>query len=199
MRLNDPLVTSFDYNEVKYNIDLAFDTILDVFEVLTDKDLLDYEKAETCLALLIDDELAVDPEDDSYTRYVIDLWNYIFDEFIHTEQKQVIEYDLLGNPLEVEEEEEEQEKLMDLEQDSEFIFSSFLQAYGLNLHEAQGKLQWREFQALLNGLPSDTILKRIIEIRAYEPSSHDTAEYKMQMEKLQKRFALHDVEEEEED
>ncbi|GAF14927.1 phage protein [Bacillus sp. JCM 19046] len=189
MKLNDPLVKSFDYDEVKYSIDLAFDNVLDVFDVLSDKELRDHERAEICLELLMDQEFD--------RNNVIDLWNYVFDQFIHTKQKQLIEYDRLGNALVVEEE-EEHEKLMDLDQDAEFIFSSFIQAYGINLHEVQGKLHWHEFKALLNGLPNNTIMKRIIEIRAYEPSKHDSSEYKQSMEKMKRRFAL-DVEREEEE
>lgn len=189
LKLNDPLVKSFDYDEVKYSIDLAFDNVLDVFDVLSDKELRDHERAEICLELLMDQEFD--------RNNVIDLWNYVFDQFIHTKQKQLIEYDRLGNALVVEEE-EEHEKLMDLDQDAEFIFSSFIQAYGINLHEVQGKLHWHEFKALLNGLPNNTIMKRIIEIRAYEPSKHDSSEYKQSMEKMKRRFAL-DVEREEEE
>ncbi len=186
--MNDPLVTSFKFKNNEYKIDLTFDNVLDVFDVLGDIELRDYERAELCLELLIGEEF--DRSD------VIDLWNYIFDQYIHTEAKQVVEYDLKGNALIIEDE-EEQERLMDLEQDSEFIFSSFQQAYGINLFKEQGKLHWREFQALLNGLPNDTIMKRIIEIRAWEPSKHDSSEQKQNMEKLKRRFALQDVEGEE--
>jgi hypothetical protein len=180
MRLNDPLTTSFKYNGKEYAIDLAFDNVLDVFDVLGDKTLREHEKAEICLLLLIGDTF---DKDDT-----IELWNYIYENLIKIEHKKVIEYDLKGNPLPVVEEEEE--RLIDLEQDAEYIFASFKQAYGMNLLEQQGKLHWHEFQALLNGLPSDTIMKRIIEIRAWKPSKGDSSKYKQMMRDLQKRFAL---------
>ncbi|MGN7311453.1 Gp15 family bacteriophage protein [Alkalicoccobacillus gibsonii] len=198
MKLNDPLVRSFNYEDFQYDIDLAFDNILDVFDVLSDKELRDFEKADISISLLVGKVLKLSPEEDGYRNYVIDLWNYIFDQFIHTETRKIIEYDRKGDPIRVLED-EETEKLLDLEQDSEFIFASFKQAYGMNLYEEQGKLQWREFQSLLNGLPSDTIMKRIIEIRAWKPSKHDSPDYKQSMEKMKRRFALHDVEGEEEE
>lgn|SRR5699024_5390 len=185
MRLNNRLTTSFLFDDIEYSIDLAFDNVLDVFDVLEDKTLRDYERAEICLALLIGDYELEDP---------IALWNYIYEEFIYKEEKPPIEYDLQGNPM-PQYEEDEQEALYDLEQDAEYIYASFRQAYGMNLYEQQGKLHWNEFRALLNGLPSETILQRIIQIRAWEPSKHDSAEYKESMKKLQKAYALHKSEE----
>ena len=46
MRLNDSLTTEFEYNDKAYKIDLAFDNVLDVFDVLSDDDLRGHEKAE---------------------------------------------------------------------------------------------------------------------------------------------------------
>lgn len=187
MRLNAPLVTSFLYEDKEYAIDLAFDNVLDVFDYLEDKTLREHEKAEICLALLLDEPVKGEE--------AINLWNYIYEQFIYIKVERPIEYDLKGNPLPVLEHEENQQ-FMDLEQDAEYIFASFKQAYGMNLYQEQGKLHWHEFQALLNGLPSDTIMKRIIEIRAWKPSKGDSAEFRKNMEDLQRRFALKDSGEE---
>ncbi|WP_138090827.1 Gp15 family bacteriophage protein [Halalkalibacterium halodurans] len=179
MRLNDPLVTSFEFEGKEYSIDLAFDNVLDVFDVLKDPNLRDYEKADTALALLLCD----------YEKEkVYELWQYVYEAFIHIENKQPIEYDRKGNPMPAVE--EDQEKLIDLEQDAKYIFASFKQAYDINLFDEQGRLHWQEFQALLHGLPDDTILKRIINIRSWKPSKGDSAEYKESMRKLQKIYAL---------
>lgn len=181
MRLNDPLATSFKFEGKEYSIDLSFDTVLDVFDVLNDSDLRDDEKAEICLALLLEDQTF-----DKTT--VIELWNHVYEKFIHIENEQLIEYDLKGNPLPIQQ--DEKEKLINLEQDAEYIYASFKHAYGMNLFEEQGQLQWREFQALLHGLPSDTIMKRIIHIRSWKPQKGDSADYKESMRKLQKIYAL---------
>lgn len=181
MRLNDPLVTSFSFESEEYSIDLAFDNVLDVFDVLDDVALRDHERAEICLSLLLGDV----PNDKSLT---IQLWNYVYESFIHIESKQPIEYDRQGNPMPVKE--DSKKKFIDLEKDAEYIFASFQQAYQMNLFKEQGKLHWREFQSLLTGLPSDTIMQRIIQIRMWQPSKGESSEYKQSMRDLQKVYAL---------
>ncbi|WP_105101300.1 Gp15 family bacteriophage protein [Microbulbifer pacificus] len=188
MRLNDPLITSFSYNDQEYGVDLSFDTVLNAFDVLEDKRLLDHEKAEICLELLLDETFQ--------GNEAIELWNYVFKEFIEIEQKKPIERDLEGNIMPSRDEDEGNEKrFIDLEKDAEHIYSSFRQAYGINLFEQQGKLHWKEFQSLLNGLPSDTIIQRIIQIRMWEPSKGESTEYKEEMKKLQRIHAIDDLEE----
>lgn len=183
MRLNDPLVTEFEYNGITYPIELAYDNVLDVFDVLEDKDLRDYERAEICLGLLIDQPLE-SPK--------IDLWNHIYQEFIHVETKRPVDYDLKGNPLP----EKESKNTIDFDKDAEFIYASFLQAYNINLFKAHGELHWKEFKALLNGLPKDTIMQRIIQIRLWEPTKGEDSDYQSNMRELQKVYALDNDDEE---
>ncbi|MEA1855585.1 Gp15 family bacteriophage protein [Cytobacillus sp. OWB-43] len=178
MRLNDPLITEFTFKGETYSIDLSFDNVLDVFDVLYDEVLNPLEKAETALNLLI----GCVPDSD-----VIDMWNLIYQEFIKIENETSIEYDLQGNPMPVQ---QEHEQLIDLSIDAEFIYASFQQAYGVNLYKEQGKLHWHEFQSLLNGLPDETIMKRIIQIRAWKPKNTDSPDYKADMEKLQRKYSL---------
>lgn len=192
MRLNRSLVTSFNYDGKTYDIDLAFDTVLTVFDVLDDERLMDLEKAQICLNLLLKDQ----GYDQSKT---IDLWNYIYESFIHVEAEKSVEYDLEGNPMPVQDDDGSDVKALDLEEDAEYIYASFRQAYGINLYEERGKMHWNEFQALLNGLPEDTIMQKIISIRLWKPSKHDDSEYKKSMRKLQKKYALKDEEFEEVD
>lgn len=188
LRLNDPLVTSFSYNDKTYAIDLAFDNVLDVFDVLEDKSLRDYEKAEICLVLLLNEQFKGEE--------AINLWNYIYEHLIKIESKQPIEYDLKGNPLPVLEDEEEM-NVISLDRDAEYIYASFKQAYNMNLYEQQGKLHWHEFKALLSGLPSNTMMQRVINIRMWKPSKGDSEEYKQSMRKLQRIYALDDEQPEE--
>ena len=136
MRLNDPLVTSFMYKDKKYDIDLSFDNVLDVFDVMRNKDLRDYEKAEIGLTLLIGEDFE--------PSVMIELWNYVFGEFIQFNVERTVEYDIKGNPMPVVEDDDEE--YLDLEQDAEYIFASFRQAYGINLYDEQGKMTWAEFK-----------------------------------------------------
>ncbi|MCT1904120.1 bacteriophage Gp15 family protein [Oceanobacillus sojae] len=187
MRLKDPLVTSFTFNDTEYELDMAFDNILDIFEKLEDTSLRDYEKADVCLMYMLDEqEYPIDPYEQ------IELWNYIYQNFIIFKEKEVVMYDLKGNPMPnpYEDDDGDNKRYIDLEQDAEFIYASFLHAYNINLYEQQGKMHWHEFKALLNGLPSNTIMQRIIQIRAWEPSDHDDSKYKEEMRKLQMKHAI---------
>ena len=51
-------------------------------------------------------------------------------------------------------------------------------------------MSWEEFQALLESLPDDTILAKIIQIRTWKPQKGESAKEKSRMEKLQKKYAL---------
>ncbi|WP_438310795.1 Gp15 family bacteriophage protein [Sporosarcina sp. FA9] len=183
MRLNDPLVTSFVFDDIEYQIDLSFDNVLDVFDVFDDEDLRTYESAAICLALLLGDDIAP----------TLDLWNHVYFEFIQVDNEQSIEYDRKGNPMPVQ---KESKKSIDFNKDAEYIYASFRQAYNINLHREQGKMHWHEFKALLSGLPSDTVMQRIVQIRLWEPSKGEAAEYKQAMRDLQKIYALEEIEEE---
>lgn len=184
MRLNNPLVTSFVFNDTEYAIDLAYDTVLDVIDVINHKHLRMREKAEICLALLLEEDYTVGNE--------IELWNYIYEEFIHIKSNELVVCDRKGNPMPTQKDDDDK-RLVDLDVDAERIYASFQQAYGIDLFDVQQNFHWFKFKALLNGLPSGTILSRIIQIRAYKPSKHDSAEYKQEMKKLQDLHRLEEV------
>lgn len=186
MRLNDPLVSSFSFDGQEYEIDLTFDNVLDVLDVFADPDLRDYEKVGICLELLLGEQ--------DYEFSLI-LWNHIYETYIHAESKQPIEYDRKGNLMPPRK--RSGKRTIDFEKDAEHIYASFLQAYNINLFREQGKLHWHEFQSLLHGLPDDTIMQRIIQVRTWEPSKGDSAERKKAMQDLQKIYELDDDDEEE--
>lgn len=189
MRLNDTLVTSFDYKGEEYEIDLSFDVVLDVFDILDMPELRSYEKAETCLLLLLNKRFE--------GLEAVELWNYVFENFIEFKVKKAVEYDLQGNPMPPRKD-DDNEKFIDLNLDAEYIYTSFRQAYQMDLYEEQGRLHWHKFKALLNGLPSDTIMQRIIQIRSWKPSKGESNEYKQSMKELQRIYALPDDDEGEE-
>jgi hypothetical protein len=186
MRLNDPLVTSFIYNGKEYAINFAFDVVLDAFDWLDRKDLRDHEKAEICLELLLGESLQ--------GLEAVELWNYIYEEFIEMKQEKRIEYDLQGNPMPTKKD-DDNKRLIDFEKDAAHIYASFRQAYGINLFDEHGKMHWHEFRALFQGLPADTSMKWIMRIRAWEPSKGESNEHKQNMRELQKIHALDDPEE----
>mgnify|MGYP001194404169 CR=1 FL=1 len=181
MRLNDPLTTSIFFEEKEYPIDLSFDNVLDVLEVLRRKDILMTNKVEIIIYLLIgENELNLDQS--------IRLWDIVRKNHIEIGMEKPKKYDIKGN-LVPEVEEEKSEKVIDLVADAKYIYASFRQI-GINLFHEQGKMQWEEFQALLEALPDDTIMQRIIQIRLWKPTKGESSQYKEQMCKAQNRYRL---------
>lgn len=51
-----------------------------------------------------------------------------------------------------------------------------------------------EFQALLNALPDDSIMSKIIQIRTWQPKGGESQDYLDEMNKLQKKYSLNQEE-----
>lgn len=189
MKLNDPLVESFEFRGEIYPIDLSFNKVLDVFDVIDDDFLNEAEKCFLCLDILLD-------RTDLPFTYAVDLWVYIKTNFIDAERPEKPQLDIKGNPMPVVKEKEDNKKVIDLSLDAEFIYASFRQAYQINLLKEQNKLSWIEFKALLNALPEDTIMQRIIAIRQWEDDGEGSKKYRDNMRKLKAKYSLDEREEE---
>ncbi len=187
MRLNDPLVTSIEFDGIELPIDLTFDNVLDVFDILEDSDLFPEEKVNMCLELLISDfeKIFQGPSEQQFL-----LFNHILENYISVGDSDGFETDRLGNPMP---NAVKEKKTISLVYDAKYIYASFRQI-GINLFEEQGRMMWEEFHALLESLPDDTILARIIQIRTWEPSKGESAKEKERMRKLQQKYALPDSE-----
>lgn len=181
MRLNDSLITDFNFNNSNYPIDLSFDNVLDVFDVLNDNDLNEDDKLDIALTLLINEEVTTLHFDEK-----IELWRFILDNYISINDEYSKRYDLYGNELPP----VKQTQTIDLEKDAKFIYASFLQAYNINLFKEHRKMHWAEFSALLSALPENTIMQQIIHIRQWKPKKHDSSEYKSAMRELQRKYTL---------
>lgn len=187
MRLNDPLTTEIEFKGVMYPLDLSFDNVLDVLDVIGDKSLMVWEKLELALDLLVGDtNLRFDEQ--------AELWELILTNHIQLGKQQKTVYDLDGNPMPIATS-KNNEKNIDLAQDAKYIYASFRQI-GINLFQEQGKLSWEEFQALLESLPDDAILSRIVQIREWRPSKGDSKEEKERMKLLQAKYSLENESEE---
>ncbi len=65
-------------------------------------------------------------------------------------------------------------KLVDYIEDGEYIYASFIQAYGIDLLKAD--MHWHQFQALFRGLPDDCKIKEIMSYRGYEKNDKSQEE-----------------------
>ncbi|OFI48815.1 hypothetical protein BG261_05345 [Floricoccus tropicus] len=183
MKLNDLLVNSIVFDGILYDLDLSFNNVLDVLEILNNKSLLKELKLSMIVKLLIgSNEL-------EYGDKLL-LWKEIFEKYINKSSKEPVELDLDGNPMPIKDSEQlKSEKPIDLTEDASYIYASFRQI-GINLFDEQGKMHWEEFQAILEALPDDTIIQKIIKIRLWKPRKGETSEYKAQMRELQKKYRL---------
>lgn len=86
-------------------------------------------------------------------------------------------------------------RVLDYIIDSDYIYSAFLQQYGIDLIDIE-ELHWHKFKALLNGLSDATKLSEIMGYRCYE-ESHAKNEKEL-YQKLKSAWELPQIETEEE-
>lgn len=182
LRLTETFEDVFEYDGEEYQVDMAFDNILIVFEVLKDGELTDAQKVETALYRLIEEDPDIPIQEKS------ELLESIIDHFLIDEKAEdMVPRDIMGNPMPV----QKKEASYSFTYDAEYIYSSFMQAYGIDLFEQQGKLHWKKFAALLQGLPDNTMLMRIIDIRQRElPTGKGTEKERAQLLKLKQQYKL---------
>lgn len=199
-KLTDKLVI----DDKEYALDLSFDTVLKMFEMMRDDDIPEYIKPHFAIRMLISKSLAGNTREEKAESFNNDFENYsieemskvfksVFEEHISLSdvKDNHVEYDLAGNPMKTTASSGKQEQApYDIRFDGDYIYSSFLQAYGIDLFDMQGVLHWRKFNALLSGLPEGTKLMEVIKIRKWKPQKGDTSEYKEEMRRLQKDYAL---------
>lgn len=199
-KLTDKLVI----DDKEYVLDLSFDNVLKMFEMMRDDDIPEYIKPHFAIRMLISKSLAGNTREEKAESFNKDFENYsieemskvfksVFEEHISLSdvEDNHVEYDLAGNPMKTTASDDTKQRApYDIRYDGDYIYSSFLQAYGIDLFDVQGELHWRKFNALLSGLPEGTKLMEVIKIRKWKPQKGDSAEYKEEMRRLQKDYAL---------
>lgn len=192
-KLTDKLVI----DDEEFPLNLSFDNVLRLFEMWRDEDVPEFVKPHFGIRILTGE-----PLEDFTVEEMSEVFNEVFEEHISlsTVEDNLVEYDLAGNPMKTTASDDTKQRApYDIRYDGDYIYSSFLQAYGIDLFDVQGKLHWRKFNALLSGLPEGTKLMEVIKIRKWKPQKGDSAEYKEEMRRLQKDYALpYEVIEEEE-
>lgn len=192
-KLTDKLVI----DDKEYALNLSFDNILRLFEMWRDEDVPEFVKPHFGIRILTGETL-----EDFTVEEMSEVFNEVFEEHISlsTVEDNHVEYDLAGNPMKTTASNSGQEKApYDIRYDGDYIYASFLQAYGIDLFDVQGELHWKKFNALLSGLPEGTKFMEVVKIRKWKPQKGDSAEYKEEMRRLQKDYALpNDIVEDEE-
>lgn len=183
-KLTDKLVI----DDEEFPLNLSFDNVLRLFEMWRDEDVPEFVKPHFGIRILTGETL-----EDFTVEEMSEVFNEVFEEHISlsTVEDNHVEYDLAGNPMKTTASNGKQEQApYDIRFDGDYIYASFLQAYGIDLFDVQGKLHWKKFNALLSGLPEGTKFMEVIKIRKWKAQKGDSAEYKEEMRRLQKDYAL---------
>lgn len=183
-KLTDKLVI----DDKEFPLNLSFDNVLRLFEMWRDEDVPEFVKPHFGIRILTGETL-----EEFTVEEMSEVFNEVFEEHISlsTVEDNHVEYDLAGNPMKTTASNSKQEQApYDIRYDGDYIYASFLQAYGIDLFDVQGELHWKKFNALLSGLPEGTKFMEVIKIRKWKPQKGDSAEYKEEMRRLQKDYAL---------
>lgn len=147
-------------------LNLSFNRVLGVLDILDDERFDDQSKVDFCLSLLCKKKRhPKDPE----------LLTAIF-KLLEPERKK----------------KSKGEKVFDYTQDRGLIVAAFWQAYRIDLNAEHDRLHWFTFLDLLQGLPSDTRLSEVISIRTRpmpKPTKHN-AEERAQLARLKAEYRL---------
>ncbi|MET3504939.1 bacteriophage Gp15 family protein [Halalkalibacter oceani] len=182
-----PIDNTVKINGEEFTIDLAFDNVLRLFELIANDEIDDLTKIETGLEMLIGVNLECDPEKKR------DILMSLFEKCISKGSENSQAVDIKGNPMPTESGKGNKE-VYSLIEDAEYIYASFLQDYGIDLIEEQGKLHWYKFRALLVGLRADTKFKEVVNIRMMElPTGKGTGKQREQIKKAKKQYALQGI------
>ena len=132
----------------KFVINPAYDTVIEVQKLYKEDTLTEFEKIDQALKMLVRNK-----------------WNL---RLLNPEEKQKLLSVITKRYVEVEKRPQIKKSpfsVLDFEKDGDYIYASFMQAYKIDLIEEQGRLPWKKFLYLFNGLPADTKIKQIMRIR----------------------------------
>lgn len=183
LNLAYPIIDNVEINGVEYELDMSFDNILRLFDLLKDKSLNDAQKVVLGLEMLINTTFDLPIEEQA------EIFKELFVSVIGKGEEEKQPVDIDGNPMPTPT--GDNKKAYDLAKDAGYIYASFMHNYQIDLFEQQGKLHWSKFKALLNGLSEDSIFSRVVGIRTSElPSGKGMQKERERIRELQRQFAL---------
>lgn len=171
--IKKPLPQSFEYENHTFRLNLSFNNVLNVLDLFKNKSLMDYEKYEFAAVMLSDDS----------RKMPVAALNAVFEEYISLGRNSENKTGL---------------KTFDFEQDSIYIYSSFMSDYRIDLFEQQNKLHWWKFISLFQGLSDKTKMHEVLSIRQRkipEPNKYNAEEIR-RLHELKAYYAL-DISQEE--
>lgn len=170
LSLTEELTQSIAYQGCEYPIDLSYDNVLRFYQLLDDADFDESEKVIAAFHIFFDEEV---PDDPDFLMNVVKLLG----DYVSSNP--------YGNDTEGQQGDTAPVRYFSFQQDAEAIYASFMDQYGIDLIEQQGKLHWDKFKALLDGLGPKTRFRRIISIRQQSIDGLEGEELSALMEQQQ--------------
>lgn len=175
--LIDTLPESLNIDGFDYPIDTDYTTFILVEELLEDRTLNGTEKSFELWELLFTEEK---PEMNEDAVKQIE-WFYRCGKVESQKRKEAIVKRTQSRRSLV-------EQIYDFECDDQYIFSAFMQCYGIDLTEVS--MHWWKFKALFNSLSSDCEFVKIMGYRSADVSKIKDKEEKQRITRLQALYAL---------
>lgn len=125
-KLTDKLVI----DDKEFPLNLSFDNVLRLFEMWQDAEVPEFVKPHFGIRILTGETL-----EDFSVEEMSEIFNEVFEEHISLSEVEDnhVEYDLAGNPMKTTASNGKQEQApYDIRFDGDYIYASFLQAYGID-------------------------------------------------------------------
>ncbi|WP_281659129.1 Gp15 family bacteriophage protein [Halobacillus sp. Cin3] len=173
----------YEWGGLKLTLDMSFDNILLVYEMLEDRYLGTIDKLLLAVELLVlDDEELSDYGDQELIQLALDLFRDCLDRDLRGGEDKEAESDenSINTPV------------YDWNEDAELIYASFLFDYNIDLYEAQGSLHWSRFLALFKNLSDKSPFGIAVHYRTCDvpkPDSHNKEE-RDHILKMKRKHAL---------
>ena len=179
--LDKKLETEVEVEGEIYEVNMSFNNIIQFLDIMSHPHLGDGEKVYYGLYQLLGISFGLEGEKQ------MKLFDALVENFVHAGEDPELPVDLEGNVMPV----AEKEKAYDLTHDAGYIYSSFKQAYHMDLFEEMDRLDWRKFKTLLRDLPDKTKLKEVIDIRLRPyPKGKGMGEERKRLKELKRHYAL---------
>ncbi len=158
----------------KFKVNPAFDTVLKIQQLYKEDTLNDNVKIEQALKMLIKNRVKLWALS---THEKSGLLNLIYKECINTKKRPATR---------------QRAPVFDFEYDAEYIYSSYMLDYGIDLLDVQGKLSWKKFIALFEGLSERTKIREVMRIRCMEIPAYNGHNQKQinEINELKSYYAL---------
>lgn len=134
----------------KFKVNPAFDVVLRIQRLFREEKIDDELKTEQALKMLVKNRFKLKL---LTLKEKQDLLNLIFKDCINTKTRPPTQ---------------QKTTVLDFDYDAEYIYASFLLDYHIDLTEVCGRLSWRKFIALFEGLSEKTKIREVMRIRNME-------------------------------